>query len=278
MERIALSATDGVPLNARWYPAQSPTAALFIAPAVGVPQQFYARFATWLSERGVSVFTLDYRGIADSAPSDLRGFFADLRCWGERDLPAAIEAFVERSPELPRVWLGHSFGGQALALAPVQGRFQGAITIASGFVHRRDWPGPRRYVFHALLGAVGPWIGRFHGYVPGWTGVGTDLPAGVMEEWGRWCLSERYLLDHVPGAEAVMRALAFPVRCYGVTDDTYTPPPGARRMADLYGQGSYHELAPADVGLDRLGHFGVFRPNAEGAWQRLLGDVRAFAR
>ena len=273
MERLTLTTADRVQVQARFFPAEAPVASVLLAPALGVPQQFYARFCTWLAERGVSSLTVDYRGVGDSAPPDLRGFKANLRAWGEDDLAAALDALSARAPGVPLVWIGHSFGGQALALAPVHGRIAGAVTVAAGFVHRRDWPQPRRAVFSSLLGVVGPTFGRLHGYVPGWLGIGADLPAGVIEEWGRWCLSERYLLDHVPGAGDLLAALGAPVVCYGIADDTYTPAASAARLASLIPGSAYRTLNPADVGLSRLGHFNLFRPGAEAGWQRLLLDV-----
>ena len=61
---------------------------------------------------------------------------------------------------------------------------------------------PERYRVYALLNFVGTPLTRLLGYMPGWAGVGEDLPKGVFEQWTRWVMSERYLFDE-PGLKAL---------------------------------------------------------------------------
>lgn len=49
-------------------PAAAPLAVVVVPSAMGVTQNFYARFAEWLAERGYLAATFDYRGIGQSAP------------------------------------------------------------------------------------------------------------------------------------------------------------------------------------------------------------------
>ncbi|HJY42761.1 MAG TPA: alpha/beta hydrolase [Steroidobacteraceae bacterium] len=53
--------------------APAPLAAVVVPSAMGVTQNFYARFAEWLAARGYLAATFDYRGIGQSAPARLRG-------------------------------------------------------------------------------------------------------------------------------------------------------------------------------------------------------------
>ena len=63
---IELTASDGTPLAARIFPATEPKGAVLIVSAMGIPQQFYAPFATWLASEQFTVLTFDYRGIGKS--------------------------------------------------------------------------------------------------------------------------------------------------------------------------------------------------------------------
>ena len=54
---------------------------------------------------------------------------------------------------------------------------------------------PERYRVYAMLNFVGTPLTRLLGYMPGWAGVGEDLPKGVFEQWARWVMSPRYLFD-----------------------------------------------------------------------------------
>ena len=52
---------------------------------------------------------------------------------------------------------------------------------------------PERYRVYTMFNFVGIPLTRLLGYVPGWSGLGEDLPKGVFEQWVRWVMSERYL-------------------------------------------------------------------------------------
>jgi predicted alpha/beta hydrolase len=95
----------------RFEPACAPVAAVVVPSAMGVTQNFYARFAEWLAACGYLAATFDYRGIGQSAPATLRGFQVDIRDWATQDCPAVIEFIKARAPSVPRYWIGHSLGG-----------------------------------------------------------------------------------------------------------------------------------------------------------------------
>ena len=82
MQPLQLISTRDVHLQARQYaPDATPLAAVLIAPAMGVNQDYYADFAAWLAREGYLVLTFDYRGMGASRPAErqrsLRGFDAD---------------------------------------------------------------------------------------------------------------------------------------------------------------------------------------------------------
>ena len=79
-------------------------AALLIAPAMGVPQRYYADFARWMAAQGRAVLTFDYRGMGESRPAgaSLREVDVDLFDWAA-DTDTVIEALAERAGGLPIV-------------------------------------------------------------------------------------------------------------------------------------------------------------------------------
>ena len=54
---------------------------------------------------------------------------------------------------------------------------------------------PERYRVYAMLNFVGLPLTRALGYMPGWAGLGMDLPKDVFLQWVGWVMSPRYLFD-----------------------------------------------------------------------------------
>ncbi|HVS02219.1 MAG TPA: alpha/beta fold hydrolase, partial [Thermoanaerobaculia bacterium] len=109
-----MTGSDGQALAASVFaPQMEAIADVLIAPATAVRRTYYEPFAAYLAERGMRALTLDYRGIGDSRPRRLRGFAADLEAWA-RDLDVAAAWLAES--RRPLLYVGHSFGGQALGL------------------------------------------------------------------------------------------------------------------------------------------------------------------
>jgi predicted alpha/beta hydrolase len=108
---------------------------------------------------------------------------------------------------------------------------------------------------------------RVAGYFPGkrLRKVG-DLPRGVMEQWRRWCLDREYVVG-VEG-EGVRRSYASvrtPMLSLSFTDDEMMSEQGIRSLHGLYANApiEYRRIAPRDIGVQRIGHFGFFRPQFE---------------
>ncbi|MFZ5623623.1 MAG: alpha/beta fold hydrolase, partial [Gemmatimonadota bacterium] len=215
-----IPALDGYPLGATLFvPARSPRAVVLLAPATGVPRRLYDAFGAFLQSEGFAVVTWDWRGIGDSGPASLRGFAATMRGWGERDLGGAIQWAAERYDGLPLVAVGHSFGGQALGLAPNAEQLDAIVLVTAQEGYWRLWPSPRRYLYGALWYAGVPLAVAALGYFPSRRlGLGEDLPAGVAREWARWCRDPAYL-----GTWDGHARLAVPLLSYCFTDDPLAP-------------------------------------------------------
>ncbi|MGQ4880752.1 alpha/beta fold hydrolase [Billgrantia sp. LNSP4103-1] len=247
---------------------------MLIAPAMGVPQRFYAPLAQWLAGQGMAVATFDYRGMGASRPPRLSGFEATIMDWAQLDAAAMLEALECHVPGLPLYWVGHSLGGQIPPLVPGQERLTRIVTVASGSGYwRENAPALKRRVWLFWFGAV-PLLTPLLGYFPGkrLNMVG-DLPRGVVEQWRRWCLHPEYAVGAEPGVRERFAAVRVPVVSLSFSDDDFM---SARNTESLHGFYTHAprtqlRIRPQEAGLTRIGHFGFFRAEHEQAlWQRYL--------
>jgi predicted alpha/beta hydrolase len=264
---LTVRARDGYPLAADLFlPAGPPVAAALIAPAMGVSRRYYAAYASHLARRGLAALTVDVRGIGGSRPASLRGFEATLHGWGELDLAAALEALGHAAPGVPRVWVGHSAGGQLLGLLE-DPPIAAALLVGAQSGHWRLWPFPARLAVAGFWWAGLPALVTLFGYLPmRLLGQGEDVPAGVAREWGAWGRRREYLWSYAgPRGGLGFARYAGPLRSYAVTDDAYAPPPSVEALAALYARArvEVRRVSPAEIGEARIGHFGFFRPRLE---------------
>ena len=237
-----------------------------IGGAMGVRQDYYAAFAQWLAMQGWRVTTFDYRGSGDSAPQSLRGYKADLFDWA-LDYESVVDRAHGAAAGKPVYLLGHSLGAQLPGLFSNPEKISGLLSVAAGSGYWRDnAPQLKRYVLYFWFVLV-PFATRVFGYFPGrkLRKVG-DLPAGVVMQWRKWCLSPRYSVG--AEGEAVRRRYAsarFPMHALYITDDELMTLRGTHSLVNLYENAprEVRHLAPADMGLKRLGHFGAFRAGHE---------------
>ncbi|MCI0571776.1 MAG: alpha/beta fold hydrolase [Myxococcaceae bacterium] len=268
-----LQASDGQPLAATLYPADQdgPGAVVLVSSATGATQRYYARFATFLATRGLPTVTYDYRGIGDSRPL-APGVSARMQDWGERDLAGAIAGVRRAFPGRRLVLVGHSVGGQLVGLAPNCGEVDAVVLVASQSGHWRLWPAPTRWGMACLWYALVPGITALFGRLPGWLGMGADLPRGVALEWARWCRHRDYLLHEGGEARrAAYSALSAPILAYSFSDDAYAPPAAVEALLATYRSAPRlrRHLTPQDVGRP-IGHFGFFRESfQESLWEEV---------
>lgn len=274
MQTFTLPAGDGYPLAVRRFEPATPTRQhLIIAPAMGVPQQFYQHFAHWLAGCGLRITTFDYRGIGASAPATLRGFHATITDWATRDAEAVLRRVLDSGDSV--IWLGHSLGGQILGMIPSAGQLRAAIMMASGSGYWRYVTSRRKPLALLLWFGIAPIASRLAGYYPGKKlGIVADVPRAAMQQWRRWCLHPEYLFGvESPAVQHNYRRLAFSLHSYSFADDEMMTAaaidaihpyfPGVT-LTEFRWSGSRH-------GLASIGHFGFFKRGRETLWE-------AFAR
>lgn len=277
-------AADGYRLAARLYPAGAAVrgVALIVA-AMAVKQEFYASLAAWLAAHGWDVVTFDYRGMGASAPPTLRGFEADILTWARQDCAAALVFARERAAGRPLVWIGHSLGGQILAMTPGNESLAAAVTVASGVGYWRENAYPLRRYSWWLWHLVVPVATVFCGYFPGRRlGIVGDLPKGVILQWSRWCRHPEYAVG-VEGApmRELYRSIRLPLLSVSLTDDEYMSESNVAVLHGFYvnARRDMRRVAPAGLGVTRIGHFGFFREDlGVRLWPSMLEWVDAAVR
>lgn len=267
VQPVRIAAHDGHPLAAFRYDApRQPVGAVVIAPAMAVPQGFYASFARWLAAQGYAVRSFDYRGTGESHRGRKRDAPGTLDDWCRLDYDAVLANTRAEFPDLPLFAVGHSFGGQCAPLLPSRDVLAGLVNIAVGSGAMRDNTPRIRRMAPWLWYLLVPLLCPLFGYFPGARlGVIGDVPTGAMRQWRRWCLSPDYLLGAEPTARAAYASAAFPVLALTFADDELLLEAGSRRIHAAYNpeQVDYRLVTPAELGLARIGHHGFFRTLGE---------------
>jgi predicted alpha/beta hydrolase len=174
--------------------------------------------------------------------------------------------FLARDRTRPLLAIGHSFGGQVALALPSVPAPTAALFVAAQSGYWGGFEGPARLRMLALWHVAVPAVTGAFGYAPGFTGLGEDLPAGVMWQWRRWCLHRDYFLGEHPEFGARMSAYRGPVLAFSFTDDRLVPEAGAQWLLDRLPRAriEHRRLAPRDVGMDAIDHFGFFRRRSAG--------------
>lgn len=273
IDDITFPAEDGYALGATLFlPRGARQRAILINSATAVPRRIYRRFAGYLAGRGSAVLTYDYRGIGDSrqraligtsGPKSLNGFKATMVDWAALDIAAAVRWMRERYHNLPLTYVGHSFGGQALGLLPNNAGVKRALLVAAQAGYWKLMDSPERYRVFALLNFAGMPLTKLLGYMPGWAGVGEDLPKGVFEQWTRWVMSPRYLFDE-PNLKALSNFANYAgaLRSIHLSDDPWATRPAIELLCSGFKATTPDiiTITPKDADVAKIGHLGFFRP------------------
>ena len=275
-EPFALAASDGYRLGATiFHPLHPNGRAVQVHAAAGVRQEYYAPFAAYLAERGFIALTFDYRGVGQSAPADLKASPARMADWARLDAAGAFTFLEETFAGNRMMIVGHSFGGQSVAVMPGNERVSAMLAVASQSCYWRLWRGADRAGIWLLTHVLLPAATHAYGYFPGaLLRQGENLPPGVALEWARWCRHPRYLVGAL-GQEAQAARFTAPLRLLDIDDDgVYAPPAAARGLLDLYpnAQKDLVLVTPREAGAERIGHFGFFKERFRDTLWRSAAD------
>lgn len=279
-ETVQIVCADGHRLRGHFIPApQASGQPVLLAPATGVKQQFYLRFAHWLAAQGHDVLVFDYRGIGLSLQGRLKDCRATLADWGQQDQVAALEWLCARTGAELVVMVGHSAGGQMIGLLPNHHRIARLVGVSAS----SGWFRAMRPCFRlkALFGMrlVLPLGARLAGYgTTALLGLGENLPAGVATQWSHWCSRGGYATNAVRRhPERDFHAqVRTPITLLHAEDDDIA---NAATVADLLrtlpaDTSRVHCLRPRDHGLRHIGHLDWFRQSHQAVWPLVSRAVR----
>lgn len=266
---LKIPADDGFELSATVAAAERSAgndlkAVAVIGSAAAVPRSYYARFARFLADEGITALTFDYRGVGGSRPNTIKSFKARMRDWGELDIPGVL-AWVHRTlPDRRLVWIGHSFGGFGTGLARNNGLISRQLAVASMSGHWRMMRGFERYRVAALMGYAAPPLVRALGYFPGrWMGSAADLPRDVFLEWRRWVMTPHFIFgDETLVSKRYFAEFRAPIRFVQVEDDPWGTDEAVRHLMGQWPNAKERSLwtvTRAEAGVSRIGHLGFFR-------------------
>ena len=278
---VQFNAADGYLLSGQIYtPIHAVKAKIVVSSATGVPQTFYRRFAEYMTQFHYEVLTFDYRGIAKSAPQHLKGFKVSYLDWGTLDLAAAID--LQSDQHMPVFLVGHSYGGQALGLAPNHHKVTAMYCFGTGA--GAGWAGymplKEGIKVQVMWNIVFPPLVAIKGYLP-WSklNMGSDLPLGVYQQWRKWCKNPTYLFAD-PELDAVKQQYAqVQSKIYAVSaqDDDWALPDSRQAFMQHYlnAEMQFIDISPQDYGLKQIGHMGYFRHGAEKIWDKIAAGFDA---
>ncbi len=156
-----------------------------------------------------------------------------------------------------------------------------SVIVASHIAALRTIPSRlERFRVRIMLHILGPALGRLLGYVPARSlGLGEDLPAAAMLEWGGWARRDNYFFDD-PSMRAAERAatLTGPVLAVGTTDDPWSTPRQMDALTVHLTSASVERrtYSPAAAGVPVIGHHGLFRRAVrDTVWPELLAWLHA---
>ncbi len=257
-------------------PNENPKAFIQINSGTGIPAKFYTKFARYFAEQGYIVVNYDYRGIGLSKPKSLKGFQCTNLQWGTLDMTAVLNWAIKQYPDLKKIVIGHSMGGQLIGTMTNVDKIDQSILIASGTGFWKDMPQTKlKYLMPILWNFYIPLTTLIYGY--GSTKKirqGENLPKGVVLQWRKWCVSKDYWKTDIEKNQEANNFAILKGKMTSITfsDDNIISDKANEKLLKHYTNVEIlkKNISPKEIGLDKLGHFGFFQKKAEVLWQNLI--------
>lgn len=283
-QRIEVMTTDGMRLSAHLYGISGEP--ILLAGGLGIPQKYYSRFSTWLSQKGYLVMTFDLRGMHESrttsGPQSIRHVQTDFLMWARLDFRACVEWLAKHTDQEQVTLIGHSLGMQHLLWSDekTQTSVKRCIAVTSGTGFWKDWAPTSRRMAPLLFNLLIPVLTRLFGYFPGARlGMVGDLPKGVALQWVKWCCNPQFAIG-AEGHELLNHCLTVrcPIDAYAFIDDKAISEKCVRQQLELTPKSrtQLRVLNPMVFGMNSIGHVGAFGKQAtEALWHEITQSLRA---
>ncbi|XOV93131.1 MAG: hypothetical protein ACFHWX_00180 [Bacteroidota bacterium] len=281
--KFELITRDGVQLAASLFHNDTRKSNLIIvAPAAGVPQYYYKKFAEFASEDfDFDVLTFDYRGIAASLKKPIKEDKSTMSEWGSKDMD---EAFRWGSEKYDKIFLiGHSVAGQVFPKAEHARSVTAAYFVCSQTASKKYWSGWPKLAVSLFWYIVLPFTSWIYGYLPKWTlGGGENLPFKAVREWRKWGLHPQGVLQGDQRVKDQFNQLHIPIHFVNIEDDRILAPVDAtRELMHYYSNAitTFQHIRPKDLHINKLGHFGFFSSgHKEKLWSMPIMYFRQYVK
>jgi predicted alpha/beta hydrolase len=237
-----------------------------------------------MAANGVPVLVYDYRGIGASRPPTLRGFRAVHEDWSELDCGGAIQYLRALYPRAELIGMAHSIGTLLVGGAPNVAEISRFVFICAHTGYYGDYMPRYRMPMAALWHGVMPLLTGAFGYFPAKIlGLGEDIPGGIARQWAARRTPEFRPEATEPDAARARTMISRyqhvtgPVLAVGFTDDVFATRAGTHRLLEAFPRlcAQLIVIAPQQVGMAKIGHFGFLRGAAEEAlWPIFLTFLR----
>ena len=272
-EALNITCKDGYRLSARFYAAQTKQHEhpVLICPATGITKQFYNSFASWLSEQGYDVLVFDFRGIGDSLHGPLSKSTASIVQWGQLDIPAAVDALLQKTSAAQVILLGHSAGGQLLGIVPNYEKVAKVVAVSGSTGHVKGLKGRTKILAPLMFKGIFP-IARYTlGYGPtNAIGMGENLPKDVAREWAQFCSKPGYVMNAIGKTvhKDFHHEIQAPITALWSSDDEIATRANVKDLLRLYPNASTAmiELKPSEYGHKGIGHMLMFKKSHQNLW------------
>jgi predicted alpha/beta hydrolase len=274
---IKIKAQDGFILSATLKePKKEPKGFIQINSGTGIPQSFYKHFANYLTDQGYVTITFDYRGIGGSKPKKLKGFHATNLQWGTHDMTSILDWGIKNYPDLRKIIIGHSMGGQLIGAMKNADKIDQSIMIASGTGYWKDMPLNALKLLMPIL---------WYFYIPVTANIcgygaakkikqGENLPKGVAMQWRNWCVKDDYWEsdfneDLNKGSFSKLKG---ELKSISFNDDKIISQRANKKLLQYYSASHIEEqrISPSEVKLKSIGHFGFFSRKSSKLWHHAL--------
>lgn len=281
VESFWISCKDSYQLAAQFYPVLNSDKPypILICPATGITKNFYHAFAQWLNQQGYPVLSFDFRGIGESLHGALKDSTASINDWGMYDIPAAIEALLNRTQAEKVIIVGHSAGGQLLGIASNYHKVAKVLAIAGSTGHVKGLKGKTKVLAPLMFNVIFPVSSFVKGYgATQFIGMGENLPKNVAKQWAEFCSKPGYVMNAIGKTifEDYHQQIQCPITSFWATDDEIATHSNVKDLLRLYpnAQTKLIELNPQQLGYKQIGHMLMFKKSHQKIWPILESELR----
>lgn len=278
-KRITILTSDKVELHGfLCEPMQLPKGAILINPGLGIPKEFYQKYAQFLASKGYISLVYDYRGINKSGAKNKDKKIINLRNWGIIDMVTMIDYLHQNYPEQKLYFIGHSIGGQVAGLVKNYHLVERFIFVATTHGY---WP-----LFNFPLSLFSAFMWYLHipitanllGYMPpSLTYRGIRMAKGVALEWAAWSRKKEYIKHYFDKNIPISfyEKITQNIDVIRFEDDPIAIPKTVNAMMDYYKNATIkiHSFDPRKLDRKRVGHSGFFSEKLGKSFWELPLDI-----